>query len=475
MKKLIIPMLLSLSFSAFADLSLPQISAPDELVRGDFAEGTITQISPAEIAEFLPWAQNAKNQLTRALNTARTLPLRDRRTHIERSIRSVVNRSGDRQYQMFMRFSLNRGLLLVSEMTKTMDMTDIGANESALDILQRSIEVALSFYESDLSFQNRAQNGNTTTVLSYAQFATSFKNSLYAGVINVLDAKAQYRLLYKLIEMVNWDLSRDAHANNHAESIVEAYELLQDLHPEPVEDDRLNLRYIRRLNSLKLLSLGTPAVQRPVDDVGTFIGSGRRTEIQTEDLRIARSALNASSWTARLAAVRQISEIAGDDVTALLIERYLDSDGDVLAAVHSALMRRDVSDAQLQAKIMNVYGRSGSWSARNNMTKLLARARSSQATSFLIQILNNDSDGDVQASAYSALSSRSLGYEHLSDLEVLSRNASWTKRQRAAQLLGRLEHMDSFRLLGKMLARESDGDVISAINSSMTKLRTVLN
>ncbi|MCE3011978.1 MAG: hypothetical protein LW878_02835, partial [Proteobacteria bacterium] len=85
MKKLIIPMLLSLSFSAFADLSLPQISAPDELVRGDFAEGTITQISSAEIAEFLPWAQNAKNQLTRALNTARTLPLRDRRTHIERS------------------------------------------------------------------------------------------------------------------------------------------------------------------------------------------------------------------------------------------------------------------------------------------------------------------------------------------------------------------------------------------------------
>ena len=475
MKKLIIPMLLSLSFSVFADANLPQVSAPEELVRGDFAEGTITQISPAEIAEFLPWAQNAKNQLTRALQTARTLPLRDRRTHIERSIRSVVNRSGDRQYQMFMRFSLNRGLLLVSEMSKVMDMTAIGAQESALDILQRSIEVALGFYESDLSFQNRAANGNATTALSYAQFALNFKNSLYAGVINVLDAKAQYRLLYKLVEMVNWDLSRDAHAPNYADSIVEAYELQQDLYPEPVEDDRLNLRYIRRLNSLKILTLGVSNTSSVNEEVGSYIGNGRRTDIQSEDLRIARSALNASSWTARLAAVNQISNMPGDDVTALLIDKYLDSDSDVTAAVHSALLKRDISNSALQARIMNVYGRASSWTTRQNIARLLSRARNSQVTSYLIQILTQDSDSDVQAAALKAINQRSVSHEHLSDLEALSRSSSWTKRQSAARILGDVQHMDSFRLLGKMLARESDSDVIAAINNSMNRLRTVLN
>ena len=259
MKPLIISALLfSLSFSARADTSLPRIHAPEELVTGDFEEGVITQISPAEIAEFLPWAQNAQNQLTRALNTTRSIPLRDRLPHLEHAVKSVVNLSGSRQYQMFMRFALNRGLLLVSEMSKTMDMTQIGAQENALDLLQRSIQVALSFYESDLSFQNRSHNGNSSVQLSYARFGLSFKSALYYGVINVLDAKAQYRLMHKLVEMTNWDLSRDAHASTYADSIVEAYDMLEDLRDNFPEDARSNLRLIRRLNSLKILTLSSP-------------------------------------------------------------------------------------------------------------------------------------------------------------------------------------------------------------------------
>lgn len=253
MKKLFTTLLLSLSFNALADL--PRIDAPRELIQGEFAEGTVTQLSAAEVAEFLPWAQNAHNQLSRALTNTRSLPLRDRRPLLERAIKSVVMRSGDRQYQMFLRFSLNRGLLLVSEMEKHMNMEDIGAQENALDILQRSINVALSFYESDLSFQRRAENGTLATELSYARFASSYMSQMYPGILNIFDSQAQYRLLYKLIEMVNWDLSRDAHALNYAETIVEAHEALTDLPDAPLAEAKANLRLIRRLNMLRILSV----------------------------------------------------------------------------------------------------------------------------------------------------------------------------------------------------------------------------
>lgn len=234
---------------------IPQISIPQELASGEFAEGTLTQLTDAEVAEFLPWAQNAQNQLNRAIKQSQSLPLRERLNHIERAARSVVSRSEGRQYQMFMRFALNRGLLLVDELEKNVDMEEIGSQESALDIIQRSIQIALSFYESDLNFQRRAQSGDTTTKLSYAGFGASFMQGMYPGVINVLDATAQYRLLYKLVEMVNWDLSRDAEAARYAEHIVEAHEMLQDLPQIPLNDDRSNLRLIRRLNSLKIIEV----------------------------------------------------------------------------------------------------------------------------------------------------------------------------------------------------------------------------
>ncbi|MCE3011779.1 MAG: hypothetical protein LW878_01820 [Proteobacteria bacterium] len=325
---------LSFSLQAFSQVSLPRIDAPEELTAGSFEEGTITRISESEIAEFLPWAQNAQNQLNRALNTARSMPLRDRLPHIERAVKSVVNRSGSRQYQMFMRFALNRGLLLVSEMQSSMNMEDIGAQENALDLLQRSIQVALSFYESDLSFQNRAQNGNNSTVLSYARFGLLFKDSMLAGVINVLDANAQYRLMYKLVEMTNWDLSRDAHANSYADSIVEAYELMQDLPAEPLADDRANLRLIRRLNALKILTLVAPASEtRRQGTPSVPIGNvSRVVSPKYGDLLISASS-NLDGVCKSLGFDRAVpgSEELGDTIHGMVLE--VDGNGDPVKMV----------------------------------------------------------------------------------------------------------------------------------------------
>lgn len=255
MRKLILVLAKLLICSTALAQGLPTIKTPDELSAGAFAEGTITRLSSAEVAEFLPWAQNARNQLNRALTQVAQLPLRERLPVLERVARAVVAQSGPRQYQLLMRFALNRGLLLVDELERSTDMSALGATENALDLVQRSITVALRFYESDLAFQQRAVSDTNAVTIPHAQFGRAFMQGLYPAVVNVLDAGAQYRLLYKLVEMVNWDLSRDAEANVFAEIIVEAYELTQDLPAVPSGDDKTNLRYVRRLNSLRIVSL----------------------------------------------------------------------------------------------------------------------------------------------------------------------------------------------------------------------------
>ncbi len=261
MKLVLIPTLLfSLAALAQSQRPLPQVSAPAELESGAYAEGTMTRLTEQDVAEFLPWAQNARNQLTRALTQARNLPLRERPEHIERAVRAVVDRSGSRQYQMFLRFALNRGMLLVDELERNVNMNEIGSQENALDLLSKAITVGLEFYESDLAFQQRAQSGDTAIVLPYARFGVAFMQAMYPGVVNVLDAGAQYRLLFKLVEMTNWDLSRDAQAALYAETIVEAHEMTVGLPEQPSQDDRANLRMIRRLNGLRIIAPRPDAV-----------------------------------------------------------------------------------------------------------------------------------------------------------------------------------------------------------------------
>ena len=506
MKKLIIPaLLLTLSFSAIADISVPEISAPAELVSGEFAEGTLTRLTDAEVAEFLPWAQNAQNQLNRAMKQAQSIPLRDRLAHIERAVRSVVSRSEGRQYQMFMRYALNRGLLLVDELEKNSDMDEIGAQESALDILQRSIQIGLSFYESDLNFQRRAQSGNTTTVLENARFASAFMQGMYPGVLNVLDATAQYRLLYKLVEMVNWDLSRDAQAQRYAEVIVEAHEMTVDIPEIPLNDDKANLRLIRRLNSLRIMNvhlsyqealrlerlsaeqreaeirrmenerqaqIRREAEEREYERLRLATG---RTALEEEDLKIARQNLVSSSWETRRTAIQRLGKIPGDDVTLLIINRYNDSDSDVRAAVHNEVTRRAINSAEMVRTLIANYERVSSWETRLKIVQQLDRLKSLPVvTNFMITVIRTDSDSDVRATAFNAMSGRTLDDTYLTALESLTRVSSWEARRQGVYLIARIHTIESYRLLGQIMTNDSDSDVRYAAQSAMQNMRSSL-
>lgn len=250
---------LSLCFAA----DIPVITTPSELARGEYAEGTVTRMSEAEVNEFRPWASNAKSVLTRALSQIKNMPLGDRATYLKTTIQSVVVQSGTRQYQTLMRFALNRGMLLLDEFERLVPATELGQTESGLDILLASVRSSLSFYESDLNFQERVQAGLASTDIPYATFAANFSLNLVPSVLNVMNAKAQYRLMYKLVEMLTWDLSRDANAAAYAEIITEAYDLLKGLPEESRLDDRQTLRLTRKLNALGLSTLSSKVASVP--------------------------------------------------------------------------------------------------------------------------------------------------------------------------------------------------------------------
>ena len=247
--------LTTLGFDAFAKevKPLPQIDPPRELIdtSSEFAEGTITRLTATDVAVFLPWAQNAQSVLTKALADIESMPVDQQVRHLSGVMKSVVRRSGEKNYQLFTRFALNRGLLLVSELLQEANINDNGVLENALDIQVKCIRVALDVHESDLAYQRRVAAGDAATELEYGNFGLKFGRAMLKAVDSVFDASAQYRLLYKTLEMVNWDLSRDAKAADNADIIIDIYNTLTVMNEHPTQDDKASITDIRRLLVLR--------------------------------------------------------------------------------------------------------------------------------------------------------------------------------------------------------------------------------
>lgn len=240
--------LLSMSHALAADL--PQIQKPTELDSGEFAEGTITTLTKDDLKEYLPWAGNAKKTLEDALTESKRLPLRERMIFLENEVKSVVRGSAPKKYQQLMRFALNRGLLLVDILEKEADSREIGVIQNQLDILARSIKTSFEFYESDLAFQKRASEGNNTIMIPQAELGMKMAKTFLQSAEGILDASAQFHVMKKTFEILNWDLSQDQESKNYSEEIVEIYKTTSKL-PVQLKSDDEAIKHIRTMNYLK--------------------------------------------------------------------------------------------------------------------------------------------------------------------------------------------------------------------------------
>ena len=238
-----------LSFSTFA-VDLPVVAPPEEFQSGEFAEGTMTEMSPQDVQRFLPWAENAQKTLADALKESKRLPLAEKVAFLENEIQTVVRGSGNKSYQMFMRYSLTRGLLLTKILKEESDIRDIGILENHLSILVSSIDLARKFYESDFSSQNN-QSEEKFKAPAHVDFAREMGRTYLYHALSIFDISAQYRVYYKVLEMVNWDLAQDPRASDpkNAEIIVDIYKTLQRLPKKPHAEADL-LPHIKTMNFL---------------------------------------------------------------------------------------------------------------------------------------------------------------------------------------------------------------------------------
>ncbi|WPU65225.1 hypothetical protein [Peredibacter starrii] len=285
MKLLILSTVLFIGNAMAKDL--PPVQAPRELTEtsSEFAEGTITRLSAADVDIFIPYAQNAQSVLNKALEDIRSMTVQQQVKHLTAVIKAVVRNSGQKNYQTFMRFSLNRTLFLVQELVKETDWATSGTVENVLNIQVKGIELALRFYESDLAYQRRANQGKETVALNHAAFANDFGRTMLTATQNVLDASAQYRLLYKILEMINWDFSRDQYAIELSDTIVEIYTTLYSMDENPTANDADSVQNIRRLNTLIASVEKTSGVLNEIARKNGEELSERQRELEREAIR----------------------------------------------------------------------------------------------------------------------------------------------------------------------------------------------
>ena len=241
---------INLSLAQTNEKKLPDVKKPAELSSGEFEEGTLVSLTEDEVETFEVWAINLESLLYQSLKDSMNKPINERVEFIENEIKNIVRSSGKKKYQTLMRFALNRGMLLNKILLDESDINVRGTVENQIDILVKSIDIAREFYQSDLDFHMQVQSLDDPVQIQYAQFGLRFARKMFFAAINIFDASAQYRVLYKILEMLNWDIVQDSHSILYSEVIIDIYRLLESFDEMNVIDDQLNLKRVRQMIQL---------------------------------------------------------------------------------------------------------------------------------------------------------------------------------------------------------------------------------
>ena len=219
-------------------LDLPVISRPAIL-----QEGTQRDLTPAQIAELLPWAKNSKIFLTDLLDNIQTLAPADKVDRLIDGITSVVGESAPKNTELLMRYVLNRGIVLNDLLLKEVEPNSVGLVDAQLRVLRASVEMAIQYYEKDLAVLSKKSNN------SFAEFGLNYFSFLSELNKSVFDASAQYAIQKTALEFLQWDLYRDLNNTIYAPQIVKINNALK-IFTDKKKSDAQSIAYIRQMKSI---------------------------------------------------------------------------------------------------------------------------------------------------------------------------------------------------------------------------------
>lgn len=242
MKKLIIYSLIAtLSFPLVLkaeDIKLPVINKPAVL-----EEGTQTAMSQAAIDELLPWAKDSKIFLVDLLENIQGLSTSDKIERLVDGIKQVVGESAPKNSELFMRYALNRGLVIHDILSRETSDETVGSADAKLRVLKASIDLAIKYYDTDMAIlQKKSTAPYVVFGLDYFSFLSELNKSVF-------DASAQYAIQRTALEWLQWDLYRDLNNTAYAPQIVKINNSLKTF-PNKRLTDAQSISSLRQMKAI---------------------------------------------------------------------------------------------------------------------------------------------------------------------------------------------------------------------------------
>lgn len=237
-----IALLSTMTLSTFLkadDVIIPIISKPAVL-----EEGTQKELTAAQIAELLPWAKDSKLFLTDLLDNTQGLPTSEKIDRLLDGIKQVVGESAPKNSELFMRYVLNRAIVLHDLLEKEMDADTVGTADAKSRILVLSIKMAIKYYDADM-----AKLTNNKSTAPYASFGVEYFNFLTELNRSIFDASAEYNIERTSLEWLQWDLYRDLGNATYASQILKINNALKTF-PSTKLTDVQSINYIRQMKKI---------------------------------------------------------------------------------------------------------------------------------------------------------------------------------------------------------------------------------
>jgi hypothetical protein len=239
---------------ALATSGLSPRARAQEVVRegtatiGETREGTKVEMSDSEVAELKQWIQNAKYALEQLQENFRLMSLDEKLSVTRSEFNRIVNESGAKANELYVRYILNRALL-VSDI--------VGPNpgaqekEGLLGLYVESIELAEKSYVDDAAYLDAIGKGVAPSkdLKHIAVFGVEYADRLLAYSQTFLDPRVEYKLTRTALGLLGNDLNSARNLNRtlFTPEIIKIQQLLKIFPQEPKSDTRAVMQDIRKM------------------------------------------------------------------------------------------------------------------------------------------------------------------------------------------------------------------------------------
>jgi hypothetical protein len=210
-------------------------------------DGTQIALNAEDIADLKQWIETAKHELSILEDNLRRGTLEERRAKIAREFENIVSRSGKKENELLMRYTLNRALEVDELVGASPEPSEL---QSLVGFLDSTIQLAKGYYTDDQKYLEaigRSESPQLQT--SMVTFGYQYSQLIFAFSRTFLRPALEYKMTYAALGWLANDLnsSRNLKRVVYSEEILRVSYIQKEFPEEPAGDDQKILNEIRKL------------------------------------------------------------------------------------------------------------------------------------------------------------------------------------------------------------------------------------